>query len=1553
MGAIGVMKRYAVFIGINNYSNNITPLTCACNDATKLYGKFCASGFSENSVLILNDEADSIQIRQKVRGLCERMEEGDLLVFYFAGHGREYNGEHYLIGRNGEADAAMYSIDSLSVSMLVAMTNKPGIHRLFILDCCRDNLLAGRSTAYACAESRSIALNDAVKPVEGFLPPLILSSCAAGEKAFEDRQTMHGFFTKALLKTLSGPGIKNIYNFSKTLYGNMNNSLVGNEQHIDWRGNLDAWADIKIFPSWDQHNGENSSAAVTPAVAVPDNYYDVQWDAEKWNKALVQNAIGLSEKLQKLQFCAAQAKERGDYPAAIKSLQEFAELAEKEFNIAEEQKKRMMPDFFEIDLQNAAITGLKNKSAANIEIPDGVTTIAANAFRDCTAISTVVIPGSVTAIGDRAFSGCTSLASVQFNGLIAAIGDFAFNGCSRLGRVIIPQSCRTGESAFPEKCQLIRADSGVFGLLQQAAQGNIDINGQYQLGCFFEKHHDFTNAVKWYEKAAENNHPDAQFQMGICCNRGEGVTKDPNLAFYWFKKAANQDHTDAQFYCGCYELDENQDPVQSMEYLKAAAGKNHPEAQYYLALCFLMQEDHQKAAEYLEKAAQAGIVHAQTKLGNAYEKGIGVKKDPKQAFYWYKKAAEKNDSEGQHCLAECYYFAVGTAKSLPDAFFWYEKAAKNDHDRAQYSMGWCYEHGEGTAKNPEQAFYWYGCAARQGHTEAQAQFAKCYYLEIGTKQSLKDAIFWYEKAAVKDHLSSQFALGICYSTEGPTQNFYQAFAWYEKAANQGHINAMCSLAACYHDGTGTLKDLKKAAFWYEKAAGQGNENAQFSLANCYFKGEGVGKNLKKAAFWYEKAAGQGNENAQFSLANCYFKGEGVSKDLKKAVYWFEELAKNGKIPVEKELIQCYAELGDADAQTNLADWFYNGQSGFPKDFAKAFSWYEKAAKQKKAYAQYSVAWCYAHGEGVKQNFDKAVSLYKKAIKNGYDRAQQDLDNLLQTRKGSNGGRKKFFRFVLLSAGAFSLWYIYCSFEKDLSRIKMPFRKSFAPVTAPGAAAAPGTAAAPTAEEKTQFEKLKEKAASGDAEDLYQLGMSYYNGSGTGKNFAAAVKHLEKAADKGHVDAQLQLGRCFWQGSPVKDLKKSVWWYEQAANQGNPHAQLAMGRCYENGVPEVLNKDLGKAARWYDQAADNGISSAKISALKCWAQSGSVDAQYQLAAAYERGEDTATDLTEALKWYKEAAANDHVVAQYTLAQYYEEGKAGVSKDLQTAYSWYQKAAAQLHAPSQYKVGEFWAEGKISPRKNQKLAVKWYQQAADQEYAPAQNSLGYMYEKGHGVTKDTEKAVYWYEKAARQGNAKAQCNLAICYYNGIGTDKDYQQALEWARKSADQNYAAGQNVLGVFYERGLQTDGIYINTILKKDPAQAVYWYEKAAKQGNSVAQNNLGVCYLNGVGVRRDYRQAFYWFQESAKQGYSPGQYNLGYCYFNGLGTNTDYYQAVYWYQESAKQDNAGAMNNLGICYQYGRGVDKDLKKAKYWFEKAVEKGDTNARSNLQRLQRGW
>jgi len=93
-----------------------------------------------------------------------------------------------------------------------------------------------------------------------------------------------------------------------------------------------------------------------------------------------------------------------------------------------------------------------------VSILDGVTSIGAEAFVQCTALKDVTIGQGVKAIGEAAFSGCSALPEVSIPQTVTTIGDQAFAGCSSLPGIDVPASVVSiGSGAFSDCSSLTEA----------------------------------------------------------------------------------------------------------------------------------------------------------------------------------------------------------------------------------------------------------------------------------------------------------------------------------------------------------------------------------------------------------------------------------------------------------------------------------------------------------------------------------------------------------------------------------------------------------------------------------------------------------------------------------------------------------------------------------------------------------------------------------------------------------------------------------------------------------------------------------------------------------------------------------------------------------------------------------------------------------------------------------------------------------------------------------------------------------------------------------------
>lgn len=113
------------------------------------------------------------------------------------------------------------------------------------------------------------------------------------------------------------------------------------------------------------------------------------------------------------------------------------------------------------------------------------------------------------------------------------------------------------------------------------------------------------------------------------------------------------------------------------------------------------------------------------------------------------------------------------------------------------------------------------------------------------------------------------------------------------------------------------------------------------------------------------------------------------------------------------------------------------------------------------------------------------------------------------------------------------------------------------------------------------------AEKGDADASFNLGQAYRLGRGVATNLAAAKVWYERAAAKGHVDAQTTLGLLMFENG---DRAGATKWLRQAADKGEARAQLVLGTALFNGDGIKQDRLLGYA--YVSRAAQQGLAPAQ-------------------------------------------------------------------------------------------------------------------------------------------------------------------------------------------------------------------------------------------------------------------------------------------------------------------------------------------------------------------------
>jgi uncharacterized protein len=151
---------------------------------------------------------------------------------------------------------------------------------------------------------------------------------------------------------------------------------------------------------------------------------------------------------------------------------------------------------------------------------------------------------------------------------------------------------------------------------------------------------------------------------------------------------------------------------------------------------------------------------------------------------------------------------------------------------------------------------------------------------------------------------------------------------------------------------------------------------------------------------------------------------------------------------------------------------------------------------------------------------------------------------------------------------------------------------------------------------------------------------------------AELNQLLSKAASGDAEAQYWMGIFYTEGKVPKNLEEGGGWLLKSAEQGYAPAQLAYGL-----MSRLANPSVGE--RWMLRAAEQGDA----------------EAQFWLGVAYEQNWFGTTDVKEVVKWYQKAAQGGNPDAQVALGQKYEYGE-GVEQSFKLAAEWYRKAAEHV-------------------------------------------------------------------------------------------------------------------------------------------------------------------------------------------------------------------------------------------------------------------------------------
>lgn len=196
-------QRRALIIGNDSYE--IGALPCCLRDADGMKNALRSMGFHTQC------EKDLRMNRTKevTRHFVESIQPGSIALFYFSGHGFQYNGLNYLVPVDNDNPTSPADMDKshLNVQKLIdSMQQRRPKLMIIILDACRsDDALKG---VKRCPD-RTVALTrPGLAPMRAPPGTIIAYSCAADEFSYgESKYGSNSVYTYHLLRYIKTPNM--------------------------------------------------------------------------------------------------------------------------------------------------------------------------------------------------------------------------------------------------------------------------------------------------------------------------------------------------------------------------------------------------------------------------------------------------------------------------------------------------------------------------------------------------------------------------------------------------------------------------------------------------------------------------------------------------------------------------------------------------------------------------------------------------------------------------------------------------------------------------------------------------------------------------------------------------------------------------------------------------------------------------------------------------------------------------------------------------------------------------------------------------------------------------------------------------------------------------------------------------------------------------------------------------------------------------------------------------------------------------------------------------
>lgn len=556
-----------------------------------------------------------------------------------------------------------------------------------------------------------------------------------------------------------------------------------------------------------------------------------------------------------------------------------------------------------------------------------------------------------------------------------------------------------------------------------------------------------------------------------------------------------------------------------------------------------------------------------------------------------------------------------------------------------------------------------------------------------------------------------------------------------------------------------------------------------------------------------------------------------------------------------------AELGDAEAQCRLGEFYDDFGYGFPVDFKKARELYEKSYAQGFMRAGAQLSTLYEDNLAGMRDKKKAEALLDAVCKSDDSIAKFfKALRMLDTESGQSLLREvetdaEFVR----EFGRLSPLADFVAQDKlppkersaALKKLVKNLREQAKHVVSDSAFYFVCGMLLNGEDDDAAEVFLRKSAENGTAEFkaecAYFLWLHGKKGAGT-----LALESLEQARS---IKGMITLGACYLDGSEMPQKEEEAeYWLKNAIKESDPESdksEIALAEYWLGRLELEMRGNPDLAENYFRSAAEKENEYAAVFLCKLLfsrenpeafaraeklADAGAWQGVSVLASCYRDGLGVKKDYSKFLELARRLDEGEISDGTYMLATAYRSGL-GVPADIEKAIEIFKRAEKLGDRDAASQIADIYFHSTPADSR----AFKWAKKGVEYKDDNAMLILACCYRDGIGTRKNEEKELEWNLQAAEHGNAVGAFNAGLIFY----IRDEFRRARELLTFAYENECSPAAAILSKCeFEDG---DG-------DKDAAKK--WAEIAIKNEDPAGYPVLGACYLHGVGgVKRDRKRA--------------------------------------------------------------------------------------------------